>query len=173
MRISATAEYGGRILVQLAHLAPGAALSAEQVSKLENIPRAYVDQIFQRLRRAGLVESHRGSQGGYFLAQPAHEITIGMMMRAVEGTVFERVCEKYASGEHQCSHTAGCDLRPIWEKLTTLVEGFLDQVSVAQLVSGGDPANRPGSAPGGLAGKTGTAEPLMFARPISQLKRSF
>lgn len=123
-------------MVQLAHLPAGEALSAEQLSKFENIPRAYVDQIFQRLRKAGLVDSHRGAQGGYFLARPPQEISVGMMMRAVEGTVFEDVCEKYSSGEHMCSHTAGCDIRPVWKRLTGLVEGFLEQVTIAHLLPG-------------------------------------
>ena len=107
MRISASAEYGARILVQLAR-SPAGALNADQLSKSENIPRAYVDQILQRLRKAGLVESHRGAHGGYQLALSPADITISMMMRAVEGNVFEDVCGKYSSGEHQCSHVNAC-----------------------------------------------------------------
>src|SRR5437773_5573355 len=102
MRISASAEYGARILVQLAKTPNGADLNADKLASLENIPRAFVDQILLKLKRAGIVESHRGVQGGHRLAKPTSEITIGMMMRAVEGSIFEDVCERYASGDHQC-----------------------------------------------------------------------
>ncbi|MBI3548694.1 MAG: Rrf2 family transcriptional regulator [Elusimicrobia bacterium] len=134
MKISASAEYAARMMVQLARLEQGGSLSAEKLSTLENIPRAYVDQIFQRLRHAGLVQSVRGPHGGYALAKSAKEISIGMMMRAVEGHIFEDVCGRYASGELQCSHAGGCDIKPVWQRLTTLVEGFLDKVTIDDLL---------------------------------------
>ena len=164
MRISASVEYAARVLVQLARLPAGEALSAERLSKLENIPRAYVDQIFQRLRRAGLVESQRGAHGGYVLGRPPQALTVGMMIRAVEGSIFEDVCEKYASGEHQCSHLSGCNIRPVWQRLTSLVEGFFDKVTVQDLLA--EPA-RPacaGAAPG--------SEPAC-AKPAGGLLQAF
>lgn len=145
MRISASTEYATRMLLQLARLKHGEALSAERLAVLENIPRAYVDQIFQRLRHAGLVDSQRGAHGGYHLARPASGITLGMMMRAVDGSVFEDVCEKYSSGEHQCCHTSGCDIRPVWRQLTSLVEDFLDRLTLEKLAS-------PGAGVGGRIG---------------------
>lgn len=145
MRISASTEYGARVLVRLATLAPGESMSAERLSLLENIPRAYVDQIFLRLRRGGLVESHRGARGGYVLARPPEAVTVGMMMRAVEGRVFEDVCERYAAGEHQCSHLTGCGIRPVWQNLTRLVEGFLDKVTLRDLMTETPRAARPGA----------------------------
>jgi Rrf2 family iron-sulfur cluster assembly transcriptional regulator len=135
MRISASVEYGARILVQLAKSSSGQDLNAEKISALENIPRAYVDQILLKLKRAGLVESHRGVQGGHRLAKPTSDITIGMMMRAVEGSIFDDVCEKYATGEHRCTHTAGCDIKPAWRRLTQLVEDYLDHLTLGQLLT--------------------------------------
>ena len=135
MRISASVEYGARILVQLARSRDGAGLNAEKISASENIPRAYVDQILLKLKRAGLVESRRGVQGGHRLAKSASEITIGMMMRAVEGSIFDDVCQKYASGEHQCTHTAACDIKPAWRRLTQLVEDYLDHLTLEQLLN--------------------------------------
>jgi len=139
MRISASTEYGARILVQLARSRNGAALNAERLSALENIPRAYVDQILLRLKRAGLVESQRGVQGGHKLAKAPSEITIGMMIRAVEGSIFEDVCGKYSSGDHQCAHTSGCDIKPVWRRLTQLVEDYLDHLTLEQLLTESKP----------------------------------
>lgn len=136
MKISASVEYGARILVQLAKSPKSAALNADKISALEKIPRAYVDQILLRLKRAGLVESQRGVQGGHRLAKPTSDITIGMMIRAVEGAIFEDVCQRFASGDHRCSHTSGCDtIRPAWQRLTQLVEDYLDHLTLEQLLT--------------------------------------
>lgn len=137
MKISASTEYAARIMFQLARLPAGEALSAEKLAGLENIPRAYVDQISQRLRHAGLLDGQRGAHGGYHLARFPSEISMGMIVRAADGAVFEDVCDKYSEGEYRCSHAAGgCDIRPVWHDLTALVEGFLDQVTLEQLVRG-------------------------------------
>ncbi len=133
MRITSLVECAARIMVRLAGLPAGSTLSAEKLSDLENISRDYVDQILQRLRKGELISSHRGAQGGYYLARPSSQITIGMTIRAVEGRVFEEVCEKYATGESQCRHADGCGLRPVWQKLGEMVEGFLDRVTLEQL----------------------------------------
>lgn len=135
MRITSLVECSSRIMVRLAALPSGATLSAERLSDLENISRDYVDQILQRLRRGHLVASTRGAQGGYSLARPATEISIGAMVRAVEGHVFEEVCEKYSAGEHQCHHLSNCGIRPMWQRLGELIEGFLDHVTLDQLTS--------------------------------------
>lgn len=141
MRITALVECSARIMVRLASLPPGATLSAEKLSDLENISRDYVDQILQRLRRGRLVASTRGAQGGYSLARPASDISVGMVMRAVEGRIFEEVCDKYSTGEHQCHHLTGCGIRPMWQRLGDLIEGFLDRVTLEQL-AGSEPRVR-------------------------------
>lgn len=128
-------EYAGRILVRLARSAPGESLSAERISDLENIPRAYVGQIFQRLRHAGLVESLRGAHGGYILAGNPREVTMAMVVRAVEGGLLDNVCEKYSEGEQRCNHKSNCDLRPVWRRLAGIIEGFLGRVTLADLAA--------------------------------------
>jgi Rrf2 family protein len=158
MKISASVEYGARILFQLAKSPNGAALNADKLSALERIPRAYVDQILLKLKRAGIVESYRGVQGGHRLAKVPSEITMGMMMRAVDGSIFEDVCEKYASGEHQCAHTSGCGIRPAWRRLTELVEDYLDHLTLEQLSSESKPCGSLSVFPISPSQNLGTAE---------------
>lgn len=134
MKISASVEYGARLMVCLGHLKDGEALTGEKLSTMENIPRAYVDQILQRLRKAGLVDSQRGAQGGYHLAHEPKDISLGAMMRAVDGMIFEDVCGKYASGENQCAHVGGCGIRPVWMKLTSMIEDYLEKVTLSDLL---------------------------------------
>lgn len=133
MRITSLVECSARIMVRLASLPTGRKTSAEKLSELENITRDYVDQILQRLRRGGLVASTRGSQGGYSLSRRPAEISIGEIVRAVEGKVFEEVCERYSEGPDQCHHLTNCGIRPVWQRLGEMIEGFLDHVALDQL----------------------------------------
>ncbi|MBI5595056.1 MAG: Rrf2 family transcriptional regulator [Elusimicrobia bacterium] len=134
LRIGSSVEYATRLMVRLAAEADGATLSAERMSALENVPRDYVDQILQRLRRAGLVESRRGAQGGYKLSLEPSRITIGRIVKAVDEGVFEAVCGRYSAGDTKCSHSDGCGIRPVWERLGLFVEEYLDNVTLAELL---------------------------------------
>lgn len=134
MRISSSVEYGMRVMVTLARQPEGGRLSAESLSESENIPKDYVDQILQRLRRSGLVLSVRGAAGGYTLAKEPTAIRVGDVVRALETRIFEEPCERYSGGEKDCHHQTGCGIRPVWEKLGRLVEEYFDGVTLDRLL---------------------------------------
>ena len=123
-----------------------APLPAERLAAADNVPADYVSQILVKLRRAGLVDSHRGSAGGYSLSRPPAEITLGQVVRAVDGDVFEDVCEKYDGGAKDCRHQGGCSISPVWQKLGALVTAYFESVTLAQILAekpadcGGTPA---------------------------------
>ena len=133
LKISSSVEYGSRIIVHLAGQKGDQPLSAEKLAESENIPRDYVDQLLLRLRRAEIVVSRRGAHGGYLLARDAKDISVGSVMRAVDDGVFESICEKYADGDQDCGHTEECGIRPVWQRLASLVEEFLDKISIVEL----------------------------------------
>lgn len=133
LKISSSVEYGSRIVVRLASQKADDPMTAERLAESENIPRDYVDQLLMRLRRAGIVVSRRGVRGGYLLAKPAEDISVGSVMRAVDDGVFESICEKYADGDQVCAHTEECGIRPVWQRLASLVENSLDKVSITEL----------------------------------------
>ena len=133
LKISSSVEYATRIMVRLSTLSDEETVSAEKLAGTENVPRDYVDQILQRLRRAGLVQSRRGAHGGYRLAREASAISVGNILHAVDEGVFESVCEKYADGTNQCSHTDGCSIRPVWTRLEQMIDDYLSKVSLTQL----------------------------------------
>ncbi|MDE2292818.1 MAG: Rrf2 family transcriptional regulator [Elusimicrobia bacterium] len=134
LRIGSSVEYAMRLMVRLASLAEGGTLSAERLSALENVPRDYVDQLLQRLRRAGLVDSRRGAQGGYRLSKAPSAIPLGRVIKAVDEGVFEAVCDRYTEGDAQCSRLEECGIRPVWSRLGLIVEDYLDKVSLAALL---------------------------------------
>jgi len=112
-----------------------APVSAETLSVSENVPKDYVDQILRRLRQAGLIASVRGPAGGYALAKPAASIRVGDVVRAVEQEVFENVCERFADGRQDCHHQGACGLRPVWKKLGSVIEDYLNSVTLEQIMN--------------------------------------
>ncbi len=135
MRITSSIEYATRLMTTLARAHGSAPLPAERLSAADNVPADYVSQILGKLRRGGLVVSHRGSAGGYALSRPPAEITLGQVVRAVDGDVFEDVCVKYEGGERDCRHQGGCSISPVWQKLGALVTAYFESVTLAHILA--------------------------------------
>lgn len=133
MKITSSVEYATRLMVCLARRRGQPPASAEALSESENVPADYVNQILLRLKRAGLVESHRGASGGYGLAREPEMITLGQVISAVEGHIFEDVCGKFDGGARDCRHQGRCGISPVWTKLSALIENFLNSVTLASL----------------------------------------
>ncbi len=134
MKITSSMEYATRLMVGLARSHGQQAVTAERLSSAENVPVDYVNQLLLRLKRAGLLDSHRGSGGGYTLSRAPAEITLGQVLRAVEGKIFEDVCEKYTRGKRDCHHQAHCGISPVWQKLGAMIEAYFDGITLAQLL---------------------------------------
>ncbi|MBI5243552.1 MAG: Rrf2 family transcriptional regulator [Elusimicrobia bacterium] len=135
MRITSSVDCATRVMVRLSELKEQETISAEKLSEAENIPRDFIGQLMLKLRRAGLVASRRGAQGGYALAKPPSAISLGMVVRAVEDNVFDVVCDRLAVRKQDCRHSSGCGIRPVWRKLGALVESFLDRMTIEQVAS--------------------------------------
>jgi Rrf2 family protein len=135
MKITSSIEYATRLMTTLARAYGQAPLPAERLAESDNVPSDYVSQILVKLRRGGLVVSQRGSTGGYALSRPPAEITLGQVVRAVDGDVFEDVCEKYEAGEKDCRHQGGCAISPVWQKLGALVTGYFESVTLASILA--------------------------------------
>jgi len=135
MKITSSIEYATRLMTTLARAHGQAPLAAERLAASDNVPADYVSQLLSKLRRAGLVVSHRGSAGGYSLSRPPAEITLGQVVRAVDGDVFEDVCERYDGGEKDCRHQGGCTISPVWQRLGTLVTSYFEGVTLAHILA--------------------------------------
>lgn len=107
---------------------------ARELAEVERLPPDYVEQILLRLRRAGLVESHRGAKGGYTLARAPELISIRDVMNASERQTFEVNCETRPVDPDRCHPDAACTIRPVWVALQQRVDRFLEGVTVADLL---------------------------------------
>lgn len=148
MRITSSIEYATRLMVTLAAEHGKAPLPAERLAEIDNVPADYVSQILVKLRRAGLVTSHRGSSGGYSLSRVPSDITIEQVVRAVDGSVFEEVCERYDAGDKDCRHQGQCAISPVWTKLGEIVTRYFESVTLAAILE--QKAGACGAAPAWL-----------------------
>jgi len=130
VRLSAKGEYAVRALLDLA-LSAGEDLTPIQgIAARQGIPQRYLEQVLLGLRRAGLLVSRRGSSGGYRLARPADQITVGAVLRAVEGA--EAAESGRRSGKSPHPDDAG-DLAELWREIDRAVSGVIDHVTVEDL----------------------------------------
>ena len=156
MKITSSTEYATRLMVMLARAYPQGPMPADRLSESENVPVDFVNQLLMRLRRAGLIESHRGTGGGYVLSRPPDAIKLGQVLRAVEGRIFEDVCEKYSAADRDCHHQGHCSISPVWQKLGALIEQYFDGIALSELLD-----EKPGSC--------GKVEAMLGRIPLEKL----
>src|SRR5918998_3467038 len=134
MKVSAQEEYGLRCLVQLAHLREGESLTLSQMAKLEGISVANAGKLLWILNKAGLVQSLRGTKGGYQLARPASEIRLSEIIKVLDEDEVEGHCKSYTGVLDVCVHAGDCGIRPVIVGLHEIVQQALSEITLAQLV---------------------------------------
>jgi Rrf2 family cysteine metabolism transcriptional repressor len=136
MRITTWTEYSLIIMIHLAkrRVEGDSPTPARELAALEGLPADYTEQIFLRLRRAGLVNSVRGAKGGYFLSRPPEEISVHDVMTACERQTFEINCSFHPVDPDRCSPSTACSIRPVWAALHLQIDEFLSGISVADLM---------------------------------------
>ena len=135
MKITALEEYGLRCLLQLARGPQGQLVSVKEIARREGLSTAYVEKLLRLLARAGLVHSMRGVKGGYLLNRPAGLVTLGEVIRALGGMqTIDHLCHAYTGTQAACVHFSDCGIRSVWSRLTTHIQGFLDQTTLDSLV---------------------------------------
>lgn len=136
MKLSTKGRYAMVALVDLATVGPGQMTSLAEISKRQDISLPYLEQLFVRLRRAGLVASVRGPGGGYKLARTPAEIRISEVFEAVDETVSALHVGAGASGGVSGSRAQSLANR-LWESLSAQVFVFLHQTTLEDVVKNG------------------------------------
>jgi Rrf2 family protein len=132
MQISARGEYAVRAALGLAAAHP-VTVSSHALAGEQDLPHKFLEAIMADLRRAGLVRSVRGADGGYRLARPPAEISVGAVLRAVDGPL--AAVRGRRPEETEYAGSAG-HLAELWVALRAAVRGVLDEVSLEQVVTG-------------------------------------
>jgi Rrf2 family protein len=138
MRVSAKTDYALRALLVLAEHGPGL-VKVEALTAAEGMPRKFVELILSELRRAGLVHSRRGSDGGYGLALPPDRITVGAVIRVLDGPLGEAPPPRAAAGT--AARAREGRLGAVWAAATVSVSNVLDATTLDHLMTGHLPAH--------------------------------
>ncbi|UNC91424.1 RrF2 family transcriptional regulator [Candidatus Contubernalis alkaliaceticus] len=135
MKLTTKGEYGVRAMVVLALNYRDGPTPIKEIGRREGISPQYLEQIFLDLRRADLVNSIRGAKGGYTLARHPSEISIGDVVRVLEGPIAPMECVAEGSDSDCCERTEGCLTRGVWEKLRDRMNEVLDDISLEDMIS--------------------------------------
>jgi Rrf2 family protein len=137
VRLSAKVDYAVRAAAELAASDDGP-VKGETISAAQGISLKFLESILSELRRAGIVASRRGTDGGYWLARPADEVTIADVMRAVEGPL----ASVRGQAPERVEYGGAAEALPrVWIALRANLRGVLERVTLADIVSGELPAD--------------------------------
>ncbi|MEY2845072.1 MAG: hypothetical protein RL076_618 [Chloroflexota bacterium] len=136
MRLSKRGEYGLRAMIQLANMPTDAAMmQIKQIATLEHIPVKFLEQIMLALKNAGLLHSKKGVGGGYYLAKPANQITLGKIVRVLDGPLAPIGCVSQMAYEPcNCPDEATCKLRGVMGNVRNAISDILDQTTLADVM---------------------------------------
>ena len=132
MKLSTKGRYGLRAMIDLAQYGGGEPVSLASIAARQNISENYLEQLIARLRKAGLVEGFRGAGGGYLLKRPAEEISVGDILRAMEGSLSPVECPGLL-GNGGCSGEDLCVAKYVWKKINESVNRTVDEMKLSDL----------------------------------------
>jgi Rrf2 family cysteine metabolism transcriptional repressor len=137
LRVSTKGEYGVRIMVDLAGHYGSRPRSLTDISLAETLPLAYLEQLVKLLREANppLVISTRGAHGGYALSRNPATITIGEVVRVLEGPIAPMICATEGEMTQVCNFLDACKTKYLWTKVRDAVAQTLDSMTLAELAS--------------------------------------
>ncbi|MBI4689510.1 MAG: Rrf2 family transcriptional regulator [Nitrospirae bacterium] len=133
LRLSTKGQYGVRAMFEIAKGYPDKPIPIKEISERQDVSVAYLEQILNKLRNRGLIKSIKGPGGGYVLNKKPANISIGSILRELEGPVAITSC---LDPEEGCIRVDGCVTYMLWKSLGEKIEGFLDTVSLYDLIEG-------------------------------------
>ena len=131
MKISTKGRYALRFMLDVALAGDGACLSIHQVSKDQDISEKYLEQIVPFLLKNGFLLSIRGAHGGYKLARPQQDYTVGEILRAVEGDLVPVACLE--CGVDLCERAPYCATLEVWREMQKAIDAVVDNITLEKL----------------------------------------
>ena len=130
MKLSTRGKYGLYAMYYLAIHAGEGPQTLQSIS-IVGVPKQYLEQILGNLRRAGLVSTVRGAQGGYQIARSADDTTLRDIIDAVEGPIELSEC---AASEHTCHKSGTCPVRWVWQRVTDSINSELEKIKLSDML---------------------------------------
>ncbi len=131
--ISTRGRYALRMMLDLAQHQEGGFVPLKDIAEREDISKKYLEQIIPVLNRAGLLQTSRGSGGGYRLIKPPVDYTVGEIVRAAEGSMAPVACLEGQT--NPCPKCSECVTLPIWQGLQKVIDEYLDGISLEDVLT--------------------------------------
>lgn len=133
MKLSTKGRYGLKAMFELALHEGKGPIPLKLIAERQDLSDQYLEQLFSSLRRGGLVKSVRGAQGGYLLSRSSDKITVGDVIRILEGPVAPSECVLYGD-EENCERLESCVTRVIWEKIKISIDSVIDSITLKDML---------------------------------------
>jgi Rrf2 family protein len=133
MKLTTQSRYGVRAIFDIAYNSEGLETQVKNISRRQAISPRYLEQIFQKLRKAGIVGSKRGPSGGYFLNKKPEDITVGEIVRITEGGIDPVLCLDPEDSAQPCDRLGECVTRLIWNEAGNRLKEYFDSVTIKDL----------------------------------------
>lgn len=134
MKLSTKGRYGLRAILDLAVHTEDEAVALSQVAERQGISINYLEQLIAKLKKSGIVNGIRGAQGGYVLARPAEEISVGDILRALEGDLSPVDCVDVKNNDNSCSKSDYCVTKYVWKRISDSINDAVDGIMLSELV---------------------------------------
>lgn len=134
MNVTSKGRYALRVMLDLAQHPEDGFVSLKTIAERQRISLKYLEMVVSCLKKAGLVESTRGKEGGYMLSRNTADYRVGEILRCIEDNLAPVSCIR--SGSVNCERAAECMTVPMWVELDEIINGYLDTVSLEDLLTG-------------------------------------
>lgn len=134
VNVTSKGRYALRVMLDLAQHPEDGYISLKTVADRQDISMKYLEMIVGCLKRAGLVDSTRGKDGGYALCREPGDYTVGEILRSIEDNLAPVACIK--AGSVTCERAAACMTVPMWKELDDITNAYLDGVTLQDLLTG-------------------------------------
>lgn len=134
MKLSTKGRYGLRAILDLALHAKEDVIPLSEIAIRQDISISYLEQLISRLRKAGIVTSVRGAQGGYRLNKNPETLSVGEILRALEGDLQPVNCAEVTGDGESCSASDNCVTKFVWIRITDSINNAVDSIMLSELI---------------------------------------
>lgn len=139
MKISTKGRYGLRAVIDIALHGESEPVSLSDIAIRQDISMGYLEQLISRLRKAGVVTSVRGAKGGYSLAASKDKISVGEILRALEGDLSPVNCSEVSENGTPCKESGQCISKLVWKRISDSINDAVDNLTLSDLLDGTEP----------------------------------
>lgn len=134
MKLSTKGRYGLRAVLDIALHGGEEAVALSSIAERQSISISYLEQLIAKLKKAGIVSSTRGAKGGYVLSKPPEDISVGQVLRALEGNLDPVDCAEVKGEDSTCQASDICVTKYVWKRISDSINNAVDTLMLSELV---------------------------------------